>query len=413
MVSTSWLSREALNLHLIFREAFWALLLSLVVIGLVLDFFKVPFGLTPNPQSLIARAFLAVILLSLHREITNFIAMVVDVFSEDLGEFSLITSTIKALVKNFRESIFVNNFTWSWPPANSIMVYLSIGSYWLAYFSIFLLEAAQLYFWTFLFIVSPIIFALTPISTSPVKALYKTIIQVSIWKVAWNVSAIMLWSTAFNNIQDEQSSLTVFAYVLFCAFGMLLTPVIVTALAGKGLDSLSSSVTKIGFDSMSFSPSMLGKLKSWKSFDGMFSGRNPGGRDQSSKFSGGTNSAGARQRPTPQSRHHKMAKKETRDINKSPEPYSGPRAFRVEPRHWRSPEFGQNADPYDGPRDVRIGPESSGLDRSGVTYSGPRESKVEPKTFDNKMGNDFKESSYDGLRKLKVNPKESQSQIIS
>lgn len=106
----------------------------------------------------------------------------------------------------------------------------------------------MLYTWTVLYVFSPLLIALyvLPSTAGATKALYRSLIEVGCWKIVLSVLATLLWSFASDIINPMLNvPCTVIFLNLILAGSMLLTPIVVNALAGTGC---ASSGNHCGWD---------------------------------------------------------------------------------------------------------------------------------------------------------------------
>src|ERR1700727_3012071 len=90
MDNFSWLSQQAQQVHAIFNGLFYVLILTLLSLGILMEYFKWPLGGVPAFSQLIGRALVAAILLHSLPEVMNAIADVTDALTKQLGDFNQI-----------------------------------------------------------------------------------------------------------------------------------------------------------------------------------------------------------------------------------------------------------------------------------------------------------------------------------
>jgi hypothetical protein len=93
---------------------------------------------------------------------------------------------------------------------------------------------------------SPLLIALyvLPATAGATKVLYRSLIEVSCWKIVLSVLATLLWSFALSDINKPGQNVpfvTVIFLNLILAGSILLTPMVVSALAGAGMSGLAQS----------------------------------------------------------------------------------------------------------------------------------------------------------------------------
>ena len=67
----SWISSQAKEIHQFFVSIFYSLAILLLVIGVLIDYFKMPVGGMPAFQQLVGRALVAAILLTAYPQILH------------------------------------------------------------------------------------------------------------------------------------------------------------------------------------------------------------------------------------------------------------------------------------------------------------------------------------------------------
>lgn len=246
MSDLNWISQEAHRIHDWFQAIFYALVTFFLVAGVVLEYFKLPMGGTPSFGPLVGRALVAAILLFSYPEIANFLHDITSSLSEKLGNLA----DFKVAMDKMGEK--VDQLSWSWTSVRqSMIVGLSYISFFLLYFSVHVAQAIYLYSSVLLYIFSPILIALfvLPQTAGATSALFRSLIEISMWKPVWCVIATLIWSTGISEIQGSGSSVSFLSAVCFCliaAGSLVCTPMVVHALAGAGLASMAQNISSIG-----------------------------------------------------------------------------------------------------------------------------------------------------------------------
>ena len=194
-----------------------------------------------------------------------------------------------------------------------------------------------MYAWTLLYVFSPVLIALfvLPSTSSATKALYRTLIEMSCWKIVWSVLATLLWSTALSEINKPNHDInfiTSICYNLILAGSVLLTPMIVHSLASSGLSGMAQSVGAIAVGAATFSPGKVAStvekgLKSGKTAANhasehikskYFSKNKPAFKPSSPPFQKGPNPSSFHH---PQKQGHKKSNTQTSSLkNRTPPP---------------------------------------------------------------------------------------------
>lgn len=263
MGDLSWLAQEAKNIHAVFESFFYLLITLLLLLGVVLEYFKVPLGGIPGFPQLVGRVFIAALLLHAFPEITNAIADVTDSISSRLGDMNQFKLVLDRMGDKLSE------LSWSWVSfKDTVILIISFLTFFLLYFSIHIADAFYLYAWTLLYVFSPLLIALyvLPATASATAALFRSLIEIACWKIVWSVIATLLWSSALSQINasgPQISFLTAISFNIILASSLLLTPFIVHALAGGGLATMTRNVGALAIGGLAITPgSAIGAGKS-------------------------------------------------------------------------------------------------------------------------------------------------------
>ena len=248
------------NLHHYFSSIFYLFMTFLFVIGLLLEYFKLPLGGMPSFPVLVGRVFIAALLLHSFPEVSQLLLDLSQALSHKLGDPNGFFIVRAKMADKFHQ------FSMHWV---SVKETLTVAIAWccfvLFHFSIYVAEAFQLYTWVMLYIFSPILIALfvLPVTSGATSALYRSLIEVSCWKPVWSVTATLLWSTALSDINKPATDIsffTVICYSLILAGSLVLTPFVVHALAGQGLSQLSKNLGTISLGATVIGPGQVAKF---------------------------------------------------------------------------------------------------------------------------------------------------------
>ena len=288
----SWISSEAKNIHTFFVSIFYILATLLLLIGVLIEYFKMPIGGMPAFTQLIGRALIATILLIAYPEISNAVAAVADSIAERLGDvnsFSNVLTSAGAALKQH---------SWSWTSmGDTLLSIVSYLAYLILYLTVYFFDAAIIYCLILLYIFSPlmIVFYILPQTASLTGGLFRTLFEVATWKIVWCVLGTLLWSTALNNFKQsgQGNFITLLALTLMLTFSILMTPVVVKQLISGALSSIATQTAGLAAMGMSaglMSPAALAGLtkvgtKKVVAASGRFVGK---GLKTSAKFAGST-----------------------------------------------------------------------------------------------------------------------------
>lgn len=238
----SWIASEAKQIHALFSSLFYSIVLTLLLLGVVLNYFRMPLGAVPEFLHLVGRAVVAAFLLVALPEIMNSLADLTDSVAAQVGElhnFKLVTS---------RLGDKIGTLTWSWVSVkDSVLLIISYLTFFLLYISVYMADTLYLFTWTLLYIFSPLLIAafVLPSTAPATKGLFQALVEVSLWKVCWSVLAALLWSFALSEINKPEYDvdfLTAILLNVLLAFSVIVTPLLVGKLVRGGLHSGAASL---------------------------------------------------------------------------------------------------------------------------------------------------------------------------
>lgn len=257
----SWISSQAKDIHAFFVSIFYALAVLLLVIGVLIDYFKMPIGGVPAFQQLVGRALVAAILLIAYPQISNWIAAVADAVSDHLGSINTYQNVLKSAGSTFKDH------SWSWTSlGDTLLSVVAILAYFILYLTVYFFDAAIVYCLVLLYIFSPIMIAfyILPQTASMTGGLFRTLFEIAAWKIVWAVLGTLLWSTALHDFEAKgQNFITLLALTLMLAFSILLTPIVVRNLISGALSNVASQtagLAAIGLSAGFASPAALAGL---------------------------------------------------------------------------------------------------------------------------------------------------------
>lgn len=257
----SWISSQAKEIHAFFASIFYILTALLLVIGVLIEFFKMPIGGVPAFSQLVGRALIAAILLAAYPEISNAIASVADSVAEKLGSLNTFSNVLESAGGALKDH------SWSWTSiGDTLLSVVAYVAYLILYMTVYFFDAAIVYCLVLLYIFSPLMIAfyVLPQTSSVTGGLFRTLTEVALWKIVWSVLGTLLWSTALHDFEAKgQNFITLLALTLMLAFSILLTPIVVRNLISGALSSVASQtagLAAIGLSAGLASPAALAGL---------------------------------------------------------------------------------------------------------------------------------------------------------
>lgn len=296
----SWISSQAKEIHTFFVSIFYVLATLLLLVGILIEYFKMPLGGVPTFSQLVGRALIAGILLAAYPEISNSIAAVADAVADKLGSLNTFTNVLHSA------GAVLKDHSWSWTSiGDTLLSVVAYFAYGILYLTVFFFDAAIVYCLALLYIFSPlmIVFYILPQTASVTGGLFRTLIEVATWKIVWCVLGTLLWSTALHDFQvTGQNFITLLALTLMLALSILLTPLIVRNLISGTLSSVATQtagLAAVGLSAGLASPAALAGLakvgtkkaygwglnKSWKGAKSAFNGAKAAPGHVKSQFS--------------------------------------------------------------------------------------------------------------------------------
>ncbi len=258
----SWLANEAKQIHAIFENTFFILVTVLLLLGVILEYFKFPLGGVPAFPQLLGRTVVASLILVSVPEIMNALASFTDAMTTDLGGLN----QFKFVLARMGEKL--EGFTWSWVSVkDSVLLLISFLSFFLLYVTVYIADSIFLFTWMLLYIFSPILSALyvLPMTAGATKKLFSSMIEVCAWKLVWSVLASLLWSFALSKINEpghDIDFLTAIILNVMLAFSVLLTPKITGSFLGGGVSQMASNMGGLLLGAAALTPTgMIAKTK--------------------------------------------------------------------------------------------------------------------------------------------------------
>lgn len=256
----SWLATEAKQIHAVFQGMFYSMIVTFLLIGVVMEYFKFYVGGIPTFATLVGRCLVAALLLTAFPEILNAISGFTDSLAAEIGslnKFELVLS---------RMGDRLDKLTWSWTSVKAmVLVTLSFLTFFLLYISVYLTDAMYLFTWTLLYIFSPTLIAcyVLPVTSGLTRNLFKSLMVVASWKVVWCVLAAILWSSALidiDKLSDEANFFTICLFNIMLACSLLFSPFIVSSFLMQGLESASTRAGAAAVAAMSMGTKTIGKV---------------------------------------------------------------------------------------------------------------------------------------------------------
>ncbi len=154
-MDTQWLATEAKTLHDTFNGLFFTMVATLLISGVIIEYFKLPLGGMPQFTHLVGRVFIASLLLIAVPEVMNLLASITDTIVNQIGsmnEYKLVLARLGERLKTL---------SWSWVSIKDLtLTVISFLTFFLLYITVYLADAFFLFAWMLLYIMSPVLTAL-------------------------------------------------------------------------------------------------------------------------------------------------------------------------------------------------------------------------------------------------------------
>lgn len=244
----TWLATEAKALHGVFQEMFFSFLMVLFLIGIVLELFKIPLGGAPEVAQLASRLLIATIIMVAIPDVMNILADVADNLTKQLGAFN----DFQHVKERLKEQL--SNFSMSWVSVkDAILLVISLLSYVVLLVGLYFSDAIFVYSWMLIYIFSPILAAcfVLPATAGATKMLFKSMIEVTVWKCLWAVMGALVWSMAASQINDpkyEINFVTVIILNLLLFASLWKVPSLTSAFLQSGVSQVASGLSSTLMD---------------------------------------------------------------------------------------------------------------------------------------------------------------------
>jgi hypothetical protein len=184
----------------------------------------------------------------------NIVADTTDSIAKEIGDLN----NIHLVLNKLGEKLQSLSFSWT-SLRDVITILISFLSFFALYITVYFADAAFLYCWTLIYVFSPLVLALYvfPQTAGATTAMFRSILEVSLWKICWAVMAALLWSTALSGINKPEANinwLTSIVLNLMLMVSILMTPKLVKALLNGGLSDLASGAQGAVMSAASLTP---------------------------------------------------------------------------------------------------------------------------------------------------------------
>ena len=229
------------DLHGSITQLYYMALPVAILLAIVIGFLK---SGSPDYIDTLKRVVVACILLIAFPEISNAIVNICDGIAQRIDDMSGLDTFLKLAQQKSQSYTHASNVLLL-KFDDLIIAILAFASFMIIYVARYLNIAMYYFFWVFLSVLSPImiLFYIFPKTSYITANLFKSLIQVASWKIAWALLSAMLKSLALGNIyQTEGSYVTLIVLNFVIAIAMILTPMIVKSTIGEGTQAMAETL---------------------------------------------------------------------------------------------------------------------------------------------------------------------------
>ena len=206
-----------------------------------MEYFKFPLGGTPEFVTLIGRVFIASVLFVATPDIMNLLATLTDAFTKELGGLT----NFKLVFERLGDKL--DGLSWSWVSVkDSVLLLISFLTFFVLYLVVYFADAMFMFVWLMLYIMSPVLIALyiLPVTSGATTKLYRSLVEVCVWKILYCVLSALLWSFAASDINKPDADinfLTAIILNLMLAYSVAQTPKLTASFLGAGISEVTNS----------------------------------------------------------------------------------------------------------------------------------------------------------------------------
>ena len=228
---------KALRLEMV--GIYWTLLTPVVLMAMILEFFKktLDFG------EILKRVIISLLLLWSFEYVAHVISVISDGIIEKMGGDEKLSFVVEQLQKNFS-----TEFPSMIQFRQMLLFSVSFLCYMVATLSFYLTEIISSFVYGVLYVVSPLAFlCFIPTSTQNIaKNVYRGIITVAVWRILWSIMANILFEVVRSPMNDWSNFFMAAMVNLCIGISMLLVPLFARSLLSDGLADVASSAMAVG-----------------------------------------------------------------------------------------------------------------------------------------------------------------------
>lgn len=231
-----------LQLHAEFVRIYYLMLPIAFALAVALNWFRFPGG-GPDFLDTLRRTVISTLLLAALPEISQAILFVADGIAERIDQARGLDTFMQLARERSRGETKLSGILLAGP--NMLLSILAYASYLLLYVARYLTIAMYHFYWLFYMVTSPLLLLLNlfPATSQVTANLFRSLIEISCWKIAWSILGAMLIATGFGEkYQSIDNYITLFVMNVVIAYSMLKTPALVKSLASSGAQGMAGDI---------------------------------------------------------------------------------------------------------------------------------------------------------------------------
>ena len=238
------LGSVAYKLHMDLKTVYYLCLPVFFMASVAVVWIQNPAG-GPDFIDKVKRAFIATLLLVGFAEITDAMLALSNGIADRIDNMSGINAVMQ-MASEKAKSYTVSPMTPILAFDDMIVAALSYLSFAILYCARFIMVAIYHFSWIFLTIMAPILLLFHVFSSQVTINLFRSMFEISLWKVVWSVLSVMLKALPFGTwYAMDGNYLTIIVLNFVIAICMVGTPLVVHSLFGSGFSAMAGGLTGV------------------------------------------------------------------------------------------------------------------------------------------------------------------------
>lgn len=244
-----------ISLHQEFVRIYYIMLPVCFALSVTITWMKSPQGGMDFVDGL-RRAVVSTLILAAFPEISRAIIFVADGIAERIDQVNGIETFLKMAQEKALNFTFAKNVILLQFP-ELLIALLAFLSYLILFIARYLTIAMYHFYWIFYMVSGPLLllFNLFPATAQVTSNLFKGMVEIASWKIAWAILGAMLTALSFGDAyKTEGNYITLMVMNFVIAISMLRVPSMVKALSGGGAHEMARDVGSAAFAAMAAVP---------------------------------------------------------------------------------------------------------------------------------------------------------------